>query len=68
MAAPRLAISGQGGPRKQRAHLELCKRTVGSAAAVYVRNDGDDDLVVFCFAAPEDAEAFRERFGGERLP
>jgi hypothetical protein len=26
------------------------------------------DVVVFCFAEPEDAEAFAKRFGGERLP
>jgi hypothetical protein len=30
-----------------------------------VRNDGDDDLVVFCFAKPEDAAVFVERFSGE---
>jgi len=32
-----------------------------------VHHDGGD-LVVFCFANPEDAQAFCDRFGGERLP
>ncbi|HEX3448586.1 MAG TPA: hypothetical protein VHS97_10060 [Isosphaeraceae bacterium] len=40
-----------------------------SAAPLTYSLRGDDlRLVVFCFTKPEDARAFCEQFGGERLP
>jgi hypothetical protein len=47
----------------------FCAAGVLSASPLtyFMRRD-DSDLVVSCFANPEDAQALAEHFGGERLP
>jgi len=42
--------------------------TLSVAPRTYALRCGDLDYVVFCFAKPEDAEAFSQQFGGEWLP
>jgi hypothetical protein len=41
--------------------------TLSAASLTYSVSRADVDLVVFCFAKPEDADAFCQRFGVERL-
>jgi hypothetical protein len=78
-AKSRAVISSANCPITWRSRPKRCeasrivKVTFGAAAALSVapltyslrRDDGD--LVVFCFAEPEGAEAFAKRFGWEQL-
>ncbi len=49
-------------------NMDAFADTLSVAPLTYSVSRADVDLVVFSFAKPEDADAFCQRFGGERLP
>ena len=52
---------------KNGAIVRACANALSAAQLTYTMRRDHNDVVVFCFSKPEDAEAFAERFGGERL-
>jgi hypothetical protein len=65
-ASRRLPAEAVRGSENSMPMYALAKTLSGAPRPCHQRRDGHD-FVVFCFAMSEDAQAFAERFGGERL-
>ena len=53
---------------KNSEEVHSAAKALSAAPRPYAVHRDGGDLVVFCFARSEDAQAFCDQFGGERLP
>jgi hypothetical protein len=67
MAAPGQATGRKGPGLKKSETVRGFADTLSVAPRTMHMRRHDCDYVVFCFAKPEDARAFCQHFGGERL-
>ncbi len=63
VALPAEAVRG---PQNAEAVYGFARTLTSGPRPCHLRRD-DRELVVFCFEKPEEAQAFAEPFGGERL-
>ena len=67
MAAPLAKSADNGRGHKNYDVVRRFAEAFSVAPRTFWVHRDDLDFVLFCFAKPEDAQAFSEQFGGERL-